>query len=705
MSRRSNYRVTSHERRVTNMSFAAWTFLFGVTAVAGPVLAHFLARPRYRRVPFTMLQFLKLSRIESQSRRHLRDLLILLLRCMIILLIAFLFAQPVIFRNAKPEQMHHVYYLGLDDSASMFYSDGGNSYFEQMKDAAVKYIVSSESDAVFNICSLVSGGWNYGLARQEALAEVQSMNVKSKKADFNAFISGLNNSLKETKPDEKVTAYLISDFTGNMLQQFFNCSEPAVVDNIEYKIISSSKTINNMSIVSASAIDFRNNKLSVDVTINNNGQTQQKRKLYAIIDKENAASIDIELNPGQTKICPLVINFNSTRSLQSFVPIELLLTPVDNLKEDDKFYLAVQLPKEVTRNVLMAENKKDEMFLLETAVKTISENSSNNKYSVRRISTDNFSTSNLNWANIFICSEIPDIPNNSIRAFSDFIDKGGRAIFFLNDKPLSNTAQKLFQQKVIPALPIKYIKEQAYLEIAPGTEQSSGFDNDAMKALSNYRIDRIPLSGYWYCQPLPESVCLLKYQNSEGFIYHCKQGNGSSIMVNTSIDDSLGSLFKSSVSVALCQCLLGEQNKIFNSSFACDEKIILPLENSGKNEVGQTQIRIQNSDGQKQLVSGAGNFITVPQAESTGWVKTIDEPAIYAGVNLPSGETNMAKPDSKDIENAISRVFINGVSNIAARGSSAETQETSPESLVPFLAWLLIALLLIESAAANRMKR
>ena len=70
------------------MSFAAWTFLFGIAAVAGPIFAHFLAKPRYKRIPFTMLQFLRNSQVESHSRRNLRDLLILLMRCAIIILLA-----------------------------------------------------------------------------------------------------------------------------------------------------------------------------------------------------------------------------------------------------------------------------------------------------------------------------------------------------------------------------------------------------------------------------------------------------------------------------------------------------------------------------------------------------------------------------------------------------------------------------------------
>ena len=143
------------------MSFLEWTFLFGVVAVAGPVLAHMLAKPRFKRVPFTMLQFLRSSQIESHSRKNIRDLFILLLRCAIIILIALLFAQPMLHKNPEQKEAGNVYYLGLDDSVSMAYSDGSKNYFEQMKDSAMEHIVSAEADAVFNLCSLVSGIWNY----------------------------------------------------------------------------------------------------------------------------------------------------------------------------------------------------------------------------------------------------------------------------------------------------------------------------------------------------------------------------------------------------------------------------------------------------------------------------------------------------------------------------------------------------------------
>ena len=60
------------------MQFTHILFLMASVAIAGPLLAHLLNRSKFRRVPFTMLQFLHMSQKQTQSKRRLRDFLILL---------------------------------------------------------------------------------------------------------------------------------------------------------------------------------------------------------------------------------------------------------------------------------------------------------------------------------------------------------------------------------------------------------------------------------------------------------------------------------------------------------------------------------------------------------------------------------------------------------------------------------------------------
>lgn len=121
------------------MSFLGWTFLFGALAVVGPIAAHLLSKPRFRRVPFTMLRFLRSGQRASHSRRRLRDLLVLLLRCAAVVLIAMLFARPMLHVTPEPAEQRSIHYLALDDSMSMAYRDGSETLLARMVDAAVEH--------------------------------------------------------------------------------------------------------------------------------------------------------------------------------------------------------------------------------------------------------------------------------------------------------------------------------------------------------------------------------------------------------------------------------------------------------------------------------------------------------------------------------------------------------------------------------------
>jgi hypothetical protein len=686
------------------MSFLEWTFLFGVVAVAGPVLAHLLAKPRFKRVPFTMLQFLRSSQIESHSRKNVRDLLILLLRCMIIILIALLFAQPILHKNPEPKEAGSIYYLGLDDSISMAYSDGSKNYFEQMKDDAMEHIVSAEADAVFNLCSLVSGIWNYNLSKQQALAEVQALKIKTGRADIGVFLSGVDSSQRKIRPEDKISVTLMSDFTPDIMKQFYDVQEPSIINNLEYKCISSSKPINNASIINARTVELTPEGLLINVTIANYGTNIQRRNLSAKVGAKKSASLEVELFPSQVKVYPIQIEMNSAGNTSSFIPLEISLSSGDNLSEDDTYYLAVRMPQQKNINVLLVETQKDDMFLLDIAMQTLSGRGSNSILKIKRVSVNELSSSSLEWADVMVCSEISDRLNRVMTSFPGFIETGGRAVFFVSDRPTSTIAKNLWNSGIIPALPVKYMQEQVYAEAGPYDKQIMSKDDFAAKALSNYRIDKVLFGGYWQCNQHPDGKCLWRYTNETGFIYFKQSGSGSCILINTSSDDELGTLTKSSVSIALCQYLIGQRNRFQDYSFVCDERITLYTEDTGIDNTGEKEFWIQNCRGNKQQASLTKSFISVTDPGGTGWIKTISEPSIYAGVNLPEGETDMTKPVIEEVANAMNRVFTIGQKrDVLTADSFGSTKESVP--VWRYLVWLLIGLILIESTVANRLKR
>ena len=685
------------------MSFAEWIFLLGGLAVVGPLVAHMLAKPRYRRLPFTMLRFLRTGQMESQSRRKLRDVLILLLRCAIIVLIAMLFARPILHTRHRPEEVRSVYYLGLDNSMSMAYSDGSGSYFSKLVDSAVDYIRSADDDGIFNICTLSSGDWASGLSREQALAEVKRFRIAPVSTNISEFFSALKTTKDRERSTDISSLFVITDFTPNMFKQFIAVEQTAVVDNVDYKLIASRKPINNAAIVSASVNSLADGKLIINATVVNYGQVEQNCKLTAEIEANKSTPANISLSANQRRTYQVQIDTDFSGQEQLFLPVQLSLSAGDGLKEDDTFYLGVSLPQRKNVDVLLADKGTGAMFLLKTAMDTLSRINSYDTLDIEEVLIDDLALSDLDGADVIVCSAITERLGNIAGDLKNFVKAGGRIVFFVTEEPSSKAAKQLWDEGVLAALPRRCFRERAYPEPRPCGNQLFGMDNVAAKSLTNYRIDRIVLTGYLECEQHPDSSCLWRLQNGFGFVYFKRLGRGTAVLVNTSVDDSLGSLTKSNASVVFCRYLLGQTNQIGEYSFACDERVILPAYDMKAASLGRRQFWVETCDGRKRRAAFAESFLLVPNPGGIGWVKTLSKPVRYAGVNLPEGETDMTKPAAEEVAKVMNRIFSPDGRQDTAVAEILGEKKRRP--IWKMFAWIIILLLLVEPAVANRLKR
>ena len=99
------------------LSFLYPAFLIGVASIAIPVVLHLLTQQAAPRVPFSAVRFLKRVPIED-SRRRLRELLLLALRVAALLLLAFAFARPFTLTAASSES-DRITVVAVDTSFSM----------------------------------------------------------------------------------------------------------------------------------------------------------------------------------------------------------------------------------------------------------------------------------------------------------------------------------------------------------------------------------------------------------------------------------------------------------------------------------------------------------------------------------------------------------------------------------------------------------
>jgi len=110
-------------------------FLWALPAALIPVLIHLLHRRRYRPVQWAAMQHLLEARRHSKRRIRLRHLLLMVLRCAALAAIVLLFSRPLLGRAAGlPGAARGQAFVLLDDSASMAQRSGGRSALERGKD-------------------------------------------------------------------------------------------------------------------------------------------------------------------------------------------------------------------------------------------------------------------------------------------------------------------------------------------------------------------------------------------------------------------------------------------------------------------------------------------------------------------------------------------------------------------------------------------
>lgn len=685
------------------MSFMGWTFLFGAVAVVGPIVAHLLAKPRFRRVPFTMLQFLRTGRHERHSRRKLRDLLVLLLRCAIIVLIAMLFARPLLKVPAAPQAHQTVHYLALDDSASMAYRDGRSSLFERMIEQAVDQVRRTPEDASFAVFGMASGRLAQGLSRSQAIAEIKRLNVVPKSARPTEFVQTLRQAQQAIFPGDTISAAVFSDFTQVTLTQLERVREPAIVDALAYEIIAPTSPVSNAAIVDARAIDVADNKLDLDVVVANFGAVEQRRKLVLKSGDRRPISVEVTVAPGERRVVRMQMDLGlPARGTGAIcLPVELSLEPGDGLAADDSYRLAVGIPRTASTRILVVD-RGDEAFLFETAIEALAGQGAVEVLALRRARQGRPSAEDLRWADVIVFSSLPADASYPTGLLRSYLAGGGRLVFFATEAGNPQVLEHLSREGLLAAVPQKWMEGIVYPEPQPVAGGEIAFGEQAARALANYRFDRIAMKGYWSCRSPQETLCLWRFGNGEGFVYGRSTGGGSTILVNTSIDGSLGLLARSGAWVAFCRFLVGESDRVRQFSFRVDERPVLNLPDSMR-IVGRNLIEIENCDGSKAQAAVEGTRVVLPAPQGTGWMKTPGEPMLHVGINLPEEETDLRKPTAQAVADAVQRAFV--TDRVRESDVVRASLPTRNQPVWKAFAWAAILLLLLEPAITNRLKR
>ncbi len=210
------------------MGFVYPYFLFGLVAVAIPIVIHLFNFRRFKKVYFTNVSLLRDIEIESRKQNKLQNLLLLALRCLTIALLVLLFANPYI-KNDKAslvQQGGNAVLVFVDNSFSMENSANKGSMLDLAKTKAKEVVMQyGTSDLFCMMTQDVLGRHRHFVDREQFLTLLSEVEISSASLPMSEIRKQAHRFLSTSTKSSK-SCFIISDFQASQFdpQAFLNDS-------------------------------------------------------------------------------------------------------------------------------------------------------------------------------------------------------------------------------------------------------------------------------------------------------------------------------------------------------------------------------------------------------------------------------------------------------------------------------------------------
>ncbi|MEX0725741.1 MAG: BatA and WFA domain-containing protein [Planctomycetaceae bacterium] len=197
-----------------------WAIILGIAAVGLPLAVHWLTKPRPVRMPLSTLRFVREAVTQRRTRHRLRDFIVLALRTLAVLLVAFAIARPQFGEEplvADSQSGSALRVVILDVSQSMGALDRGVAAFERGRTLAADHLRYRPGLRVNLILAGASSRSAFEQPSQnfEALRdELSQASVRPERLDINRAIAKAAEmlALESENDDRGRELVIISDF-------------------------------------------------------------------------------------------------------------------------------------------------------------------------------------------------------------------------------------------------------------------------------------------------------------------------------------------------------------------------------------------------------------------------------------------------------------------------------------------------------------
>lgn len=421
------------------MNFLNPFFLFGLLAVAIPVVIHLVNLRRPRKVSFSTLSFFNELRKSTIRRIRIKQYLLMALRALALLFLALALARPFLppsLAGSTGSNEPKAIAIIMDNSASMNRVGSRGPLIDQAKEVAGRIIQNANSDDKFYITSTNEGRLaQKGLMTAPgALDRVSELSVQNTghytREKFRSAVEQLSDA-----PRSQTVIYVISDGQESQLSDLKGLAEKMEAKStksVSVQLISLEQ--GDQQNLTISSIELKNQMVSrgspvtLGVKVENTADAEAVNKFVSLeVEGELSGQYDLSLKSGQTKEFLFQLVPEKVGDLSGHIILE-----GDEVEYDNERYFVLRIPK--SRKILLVNKGGSSTFAsylspaLEAARKT------NAQLSFEEKTPSEVDPSQWSNYDAVVLNGIEEVPEYWHQDLQRYVQKGNGLMFFPSEQ-------------------------------------------------------------------------------------------------------------------------------------------------------------------------------------------------------------------------------------------------------------------------------
>ena len=397
------------------MSFLYPSFLWALGLVAVPVIIHLFYFRRFRRVYFSNVKFLQEVKEETSMRSRLRNLLVLLLRCLAVIALVLAFAQPFIPLEEGVIRGRKAISIYVDNSFSMAAESDRAPLLQVARDRARDIVEAYGPEDRFQILTNAFSGRNQRLVgQQEALDAIEEIRVGPESRSLSRVVGRQTSVLNTGNLDNRLV-YLISDFQRNIT----DLSDPDTslnVNLVPLKAVQERNVAIDSAWFDAPVPQLNQNNLLLVRVRNYGDENLDNVRLSSTYLGQNKPEGTLRIPAGGSVVDSVYLNISQAGS--GAARLQITDYPVEF---DDTYDIAFRTTDRVSVLHIDGDNSADRN--LSAALQL-------DVFAATTVNAQNIDYGSLNTYDLLILTDLPSIASGLGEQLRQYINGGGNVLLF-----------------------------------------------------------------------------------------------------------------------------------------------------------------------------------------------------------------------------------------------------------------------------------